>query len=86
MNNNRDIVPGLFSNTSAFGQASRQLSLTHNEEIKDIEKKIEKITSAMDLDLESLYAKLDESLLYINDPAGVRLVEDVRDEIYRNLR
>jgi hypothetical protein len=80
-----DITPGLFSSTSAFDQAN-QPKLFSDESIKKIEERVDKISAAMDLDLDSMYQRLDEALMYINDPAATRLVEDVRDEIYRNLR
>lgn len=80
-----DIKPGLFSNTSAFDSQSKdQLSLMP-ESIEAVENQVKKITAAMEMDVESMYRNLDEALLYINDPAASRLIEDVRDELYRNL-
>ena len=81
-----DIKPGLFSSTSAFdGQSKDQLSLMP-ESVEAVENRVKQITAAMEMDIESMYRNLDEALLYINDPAASRLVEDVRDELYRNLR
>lgn len=74
-----------FSNPSPFYQSNEQPRLFVTEPAK-IEDQIKKVTAAMDLDLESIYRRLDEALFYINDPQAIRLVEDVRDEIYRNLR
>lgn len=80
-----DIRPGLFSNTSAFDSSS-QMNLIPEESLEKIESQIQKVTAALDLDVESIYQRLDEALLYITDPRATRLVEDVRDEVYRNLR
>lgn len=80
-----DIRPGLFSNTSAF-DPSNQMSLIPEESLEKIESQIQKVTAALDLDVESIYQRLDEALVYITDPRAARLVEDVRDEVYRNLR
>ena len=71
---------------SSNGMNKDQMNLISDSDHASIENKINQITAAMDLDLESMYRKLDESLLYINDPNATRLIEDVRDEIYRNLR
>jgi hypothetical protein len=83
-----NIRPGLFSNTSAFSNADQkeQLRLINEESLSKIEDNVQRITAAMDLDLESIYHRLDEALFYIKDQTATRIIEDVRDEIYRNLR
>lgn len=74
-----------FSSPSPFYESNKQPKLFVNEPTQ-LEGHIKSVTAAMDLDLESIYRKLDEALLYMNDLQAIRLVEDVRDEIYRSLK
>jgi hypothetical protein len=74
-----------FSDPSPFYQSNKQPKLFVNEPAQ-LEDHIKSVTAAMDLDLESIYRKLDEALIYMNDLQAIRLVEDVRDEIYRSLK
>jgi archaellum component FlaC len=79
-----------FSNESAFKQASKiaeQIKLIEdNETLDDIMERAERISSAMELDLNSIYDSLNVVIDMINDPQARRAIEDIRDEIYRCMK
>ena len=79
-----------FPKESAFKQASviaSQLKLIEdNEEVDQIVERAERISSAMNLDLDSMYASLNDALPLIDSPEARRIIEDVRDDVYRNMR
>jgi hypothetical protein len=79
-----------FNKESAFKQASAiadQLKLIeNNEDLNQIIKRADRIASAMTLDLDSVYNSLSDALNMINEPEPRRIIEDVRDEVYRCMR
>ena len=79
-----------FSNESAFKQAAeianQMKTIEANEDIDAIVEKAERISSAMQLDLNSLYDSLNVVVDMIDDPNARRAVEDIRDEVYRCMR
>lgn len=79
-----------FNKESAFKQASAiasQLKLIeNNEDLDQIIKRADRIASAMTLDLDSVYNSLNDALNIINEPEVRRIIEDVRDEVYRCMR
>ena len=79
-----------FSNESAFKQASKiaeQIKLIEgNETLDDIMQRAERISSAMELDLNSIYDSLNVVIDMIDDPQARRAIEDIRDEIYRCMK
>jgi archaellum component FlaC len=79
-----------FSNESAFKQASKiaeQIKLIEdNETLDDIMERAERISSAMELDLNSIYDSLNVVIDMINDPQARKAIEDIRDEIYRCMK
>ena len=79
-----------FSKESAFKQASaiaEQLKLIeNNENLDQIIERADRIASAMTLDLDSIYNSLNDALNIINEPEARRIIEDVRDEVYRCMR
>ena len=79
-----------FNKESAFKQASAiasQLKLIeNNEDLDQIIKRADRIASAMTLDLDSVYNSLNDVLNMINEPEARRIIEDVRDEVYRCMR
>lgn len=79
-----------FSNESAFKQAAQiagQMRLIEDgENLNAIVAKAERITAAMELDLNSLYDSLNVVLDMIDSPDARRAIEDIRDEVYRCMR
>lgn len=79
-----------FSNKSAFQQAAEIANqvkqVESNESIEDIIAKAERISSAMNLDLNSIYDSLNVVIDMIDNPDARRTIEDIRDEIYRCMR
>ena len=79
-----------FPKDSAFKQASiiaDQLKLIQEEEdVDEIVKRAQRITSAMELDLNSIYDSLNVVIDMIDNPEARRIIEDVRDDIYRSMR
>ena len=79
-----------FPNESAFKQAAQiadQMKLIEdNEGINEIIAKAEKISAAMELDLQSFYDSLNVALDLIDNPEARRVIEDLRDEVYRCMR
>jgi hypothetical protein len=79
-----------FSNESAFKQASKiaeQIKLIEdNETLDDIMNRAERISSAMELDLNSIYDSLNVVIDMISDPHARKAIEDIRDEIYRCMK
>jgi uncharacterized phage infection (PIP) family protein YhgE len=79
-----------FSNESAFKQAAeianQMKTIEANEDIDAIVEKAERISSAMQLDLNSLYDSLNVVVDMIDNPNARRAVEDIRDEVYRCMR
>ena len=78
------------TNRSPFYQATQiadQMKIIEsNENMDDIVAKAERISSAMELDLNSIYDSLNVVLDMIDNPDARKAVEDVRDEIYRCMR
>jgi hypothetical protein len=79
-----------FSNESAFKQAAQiagQMRLIEDgENLNAIVAKAERITAAMELDLNSLYDSLNVVLDMIDNSDARRAIEDIRDEVYRCMR
>ena len=79
-----------FNKESAFKQASAiasQLKLIeNNEDLDQMIERADRIASAMTLDLDSVYNSLNDVLNIINEPEARRIIEDVRDEVYRCMR
>jgi hypothetical protein len=79
-----------FSNESAFKQAAQiagQMRLIEDgENLNAIVAKAERITAAMELDLNSLHDSLNVVLDMIDSPDARRAIEDIRDEVYRCMR
>jgi hypothetical protein len=79
-----------FNKESAFKQASAiasQLKLIeNNEDLDQMIERADRIASAMTLDLDSVYNSLNDALNIINEPEVRRIIEDVRDEVYRCMR
>jgi hypothetical protein len=79
-----------FNKESAFKQASAiasQLKLIeNNEDLDQMIERADRIASAMTLDLDSVYNSLNDALNMINEPEARRIIEDVRDEVYRCMR
>ena len=79
-----------FNKESAFKQASAiasQLKLIeNNEDLDQMIERSDRIASAMTLDLDSVYNSLNDALNIINEPEARRIIEDVRDEVYRCMR
>jgi hypothetical protein len=79
-----------FSSKSAFQQAAEIASqvkqVENNENIEDIIAKAERISSAMNLDLNSIYDSLNVVIDMIDNPEARRTIEDIRDEIYRCMK
>jgi hypothetical protein len=79
-----------FVKESAFKQAAAiagQLKLIEdNEDVDKVIERAERIAATVDLDLEGIYRKLDEALIHSNNLQATRLIEDVRDEVYRCMR
>lgn len=79
-----------FSKDSAFKQASQiatQLKKVEGElTVDDLIERAEKISSAMELDLNSFYDSLNVALEMIDNPDARRVIEDLRDEVYRCMR
>jgi len=79
-----------FSKDSAFKQAAQVAS-----QLKEVESQLtvdqmieraERISKAMEIDLNSLYDSLNVAIEMIDDPTARRAVEDIRDEVYRCMR
>lgn len=79
-----------FSKESAFKQAAQlagQMRLIEDkEDIDQIVQRAERISAAMELDLNSVYDSLNVVIDMIDEPAARRAIEDIRDEIYRCMR
>ena len=79
-----------FPKDSAFKQASLiadQLKLIEDkEDVDKIVERAQRITSAMELDLVSIYDSLNVVIDMIDNPEARRIVEDIRDDIYRSMR
>ena len=79
-----------FSQDSAFKQAvniaGQMKAIEANEDLDAIIKKAERISSAMELDLNSFYDSLNVALDMIDNPEARRVIEDLRDEVYRCMR
>ena len=79
-----------FNKESAFKQASAiasQLKLIeNNEDLDQMIERADRIASAITLDLDSVYNSLNDVLNIINEPEARRIIEDVRDEVYRCMR
>lgn len=79
-----------FSQDSAFKQASeiakQMKEIEGNESIDEVIAKAERISAAMQLDLNSLYDSLNVVLDMIDNPDARRAIEDIRDEVYRCMR
>jgi hypothetical protein len=79
-----------FSKNSAFKDAAQiaeqMKEIESGEDFDAIVKKAERITAAMELDLNSIYDSLNVVIDMIDDPNARRAIEDVRDEIYRCMR
>lgn len=79
-----------FPKDSAFKQASLiadQLKLIEDkEDVDEIVQRAERIASAMELDLNSIYDSLNVVIDMIDNPEARRIVEDIRDDIYRSMR
>jgi len=79
-----------FSNESAFKQAANiatQMKLIEdNEDIDTLIKKAERISAAMELDLNSFHDSLNIALDMIDNAEARRVIEDLRDEVYRCMR
>jgi hypothetical protein len=79
-----------FSNESAFKQAAniagQMKAIEENEDFDAIIKKAERISAAMELDLNSFYDSLNIALDMIDNPEARRVIEDLRDEVYRCMR
>ena len=79
-----------FSNQSAFKQAGEIAS-----QVKQIESQLttdelieraERISKAMELDLNSIYDSLNVVIDMIDNPETRRTIEDIRDEVYRCMK
>jgi len=79
-----------FPKESAFKQASliaTQLKqVESNEKVEEIVERAERIASAMNLNVDMLYANLNDAISLIDNPEARRLIEDCRDEVYRCMR
>jgi hypothetical protein len=79
-----------FSNESAFKQASRIASqikeVEANEDFDSIVNRAEKISAAMELDLNSIYDSLNVVIDMVGNPDARKVIEDIRDEVYRCMR
>ena len=77
-------------NKSPFYQASQIASqlktIESNQSVEEVVARAERISSAISLDLDSIYNSLNGVLDMIDSPEARRTVEDVRDEIYRCMR
>ena len=75
---------------SPFYQAAQiadQLKLIEqNEDVDQVIERAERIASAMELDADFVYNKLNDVLDMIDAPDARRIIEDVRDEVYRCMR
>lgn len=79
-----------FSKESAFKQAAniadQMKTIEANEDFDSIIKKAERISAAMELDLNSFYDSLNVALDMIDNPEARRVIEDLRDEVYRCMK
>ena len=79
-----------FSSKSAFQQAAEIASqlkqVENNENVDDLIARTERISAAMELDLNSFYDSLNIALGMIDNPEAKRVIEDLRDEVYRCMR
>jgi hypothetical protein len=79
-----------FSNESAFKQANlianQMKQIENNEGLDEVIARAERITAAMELDLNSIYDSLNVVIDMIDNPDARRTIEDIRDEVYRCMK
>jgi hypothetical protein len=79
-----------FSNESAFKQANiiaNQIKeIENNEGLDEVIARAERITAAMELDLNSIYDSLNVVIEMVDNLEAKRAIEDIRDEIYRCMK
>jgi hypothetical protein len=79
-----------FSNQSAFKQASEIAKnlkeVEVNQSLEEIMDRTDRISAAMELDLNSIYDSLNVVIDMVDDPNARRTLEDIRDEVYRCMR
>jgi hypothetical protein len=79
-----------FSQDSAFKQAAdiagQMKLIEENETFEEVLARAERISAAMELDLNSIYDSLNVVIDMIDEPSARRAVEDIRDEIYRCMK
>jgi hypothetical protein len=79
-----------FSNDSAFKQANlianQMKQIENNEGLDEVIARAERITAAMELDLNSIYDSLNVVIDMIDNPEARKTIEDIRDEVYRCMK
>jgi hypothetical protein len=79
-----------FSQDSAFKQAAdiagQMKLIEENETFEEVLARAERISAAMELDLNSIYDSLNVVIDMIDEPSARRAVEDIRDEVYRCMK
>jgi hypothetical protein len=79
-----------FNKESAFKHATQIAktlkTIEEGEDFEAIVAKSERISAAMEIDLNSLYDSLNIVIDMIDDPQARKIIEDIRDEIYRAMR
>jgi hypothetical protein len=78
------------TNRSPFYQATQIASqlktIEANQSVEEVVAKAERISSVMELNLDYIYNGLNDVLDMVDAPDARRVIEDIRDEVYRCMR